>query len=70
MELLDLEDFRYNYVNMTGFRLIKRDEAPFKEIAPDLTRFYERSSLGSFSEVYVNDTLGLTVGIWRAVCKS
>lgn len=43
MELLNLDDFRHNYVNMTGFRILKRDQLAFKEIAQTVPSFLNAS---------------------------
>lgn len=43
MELLNLDDFRHNYVNMTGFRVVKRDQLAFKEVAQAVPSFLDAS---------------------------
>ncbi|XP_055331757.1 glutamate receptor ionotropic, kainate 2-like isoform X2 [Paramacrobiotus metropolitanus] len=61
LELLNLEDFRHNYVNITGFRLIKRDETPYKEIAQSLHKLHESSvAIGIDSYYPFNESLSLT----------
>jgi hypothetical protein len=61
MELFDLEDFRHNYVNMTAFRLIKRDETVFKDVAEAMARFRQRTPMGATPLLIFNETFALTV---------
>lgn len=39
IETFDLEDFKYNYVNITAFRLVDADDAAVRGILRDMERF-------------------------------
>lgn len=39
LETFDLEDFKYNYVNITSFRLVNRGDVVVKDILKDLTYY-------------------------------
>jgi hypothetical protein len=43
MELMELEDFKYNTANITAFRLVKTNSSFFKEISSNLTDYYSIS---------------------------
>ena len=39
IESHDLEDFRYNFVNMTAFRMVDSEDLNVKEILRDMEKF-------------------------------
>ncbi|KAG5884118.1 hypothetical protein JTB14_009173 [Gonioctena quinquepunctata] len=39
METLDLEDFKYNFVNMTAFRIVNIEDLPVREVLRDMVKF-------------------------------
>ena len=45
METFDLEDFKYNFVNMTAFRVVDVADLAVQEVLRDMARF--QASLGS-----------------------
>lgn len=49
MSALDLDDYRYNHVNITGFRLIDPDDPFVKSIMKDMFWFQMNARLSVFS---------------------
>lgn len=45
IELLDLEDYRHNFVNITGFRLVKTEDEFTKKIIDDIYLYGENTQL-------------------------
>jgi ionotropic kainate glutamate receptor 2 len=39
IETFDLEDFKYNFVNMTAFRIVDAENVGVSEILKDMERF-------------------------------
>lgn len=39
IETFDLEDFKYNFVNMTAFRIVDAEDVGVKEILKDMEKF-------------------------------
>jgi ionotropic kainate glutamate receptor 2 len=39
IETFDLEDFKYNFVNMTAFRMVDAEDVGVREILRDMERF-------------------------------
>jgi ionotropic kainate glutamate receptor 2 len=39
IETFDLEDFKYNFVNMTAFRIVDSENVGVREILKDMERF-------------------------------
>jgi hypothetical protein len=39
IETFDLEDFKYNFVNMTAFRIVDAEDVGVREILKDMERF-------------------------------
>ena len=39
IETFDLEDFKYNFVNMTAFRIFDAEDVGVREILKDMERF-------------------------------
>lgn len=39
IETFDLEDFKYNFVNMTAFRIVDIDDLSVKEVLRDMVKF-------------------------------
>lgn len=39
LEIFDLEDFKYNYVNITSFRLVNREDVVVKDILKDFVYY-------------------------------
>lgn len=40
IDSFDLEDFKYNFVNITAFRLVDAEDVGVREILKDMDRFY------------------------------
>lgn len=47
LETFDLEDFKYNFVNVTAFRLIDNDDIGVRETLKDMRQFYLREDFKS-----------------------
>lgn len=47
LETFDLEDFRYNFVNVTTFRLIDNDDIAVRDTLKDMRQFYLHQRLHS-----------------------
>ena len=45
MELLDLEDYRHNFVNLTCFRLVKSEDDFTRKIIDDIYLYSENTQL-------------------------
>jgi len=45
IELLDLEDYRHNFVNLTGFRLVNSDDQFTKKVLDEMNYFRENTQL-------------------------
>jgi hypothetical protein len=39
IETFDLEDFKYNFVNMTAFRIVDAEDVGVREILKDMEKF-------------------------------
>ena len=39
IETFDLEDFKYNFVNMTAFRIVDAEDVAVREILKDMEKF-------------------------------
>ena len=44
VEMLDLEDYRHNFVNLTGFRLVDVEDSFTKSILYDIQLFRENTN--------------------------
>nr|CAD7399734.1 unnamed protein product [Timema poppensis] len=49
IETFDLEDFKYNFVNMTAFRIVDAEDVSVQEILKDMERFHPTGNLGSLT---------------------
>lgn len=47
LETFDLEDFKYNFVNVTAFRLIDNDDMAVRETLKDMRSYYLREDFKS-----------------------
>lgn len=45
VDILDLEDFKYNFVNLTSFRLVNSDDVSVRNTVKQLYRFTEQEQL-------------------------
>lgn len=44
IDAFDLDDFKHNFVNITGFRLLNVDDIGVREIIKDMRRFQQRQT--------------------------
>lgn len=47
LETFDLEDFKYNFVNVTSFRLIDHEDMGVRDTLKDMRQFYLREDFKS-----------------------
>lgn len=50
VESFDLEDFKYNFVNITAFRLVESEDVAIREILKDIDRFYAKQNIKFFNK--------------------
>ncbi|KAL1516627.1 hypothetical protein ABEB36_000512 [Hypothenemus hampei] len=53
IETFDLEDFKYNFVNMTAFRVVDTDQLYVKEILRDMARFQANQELAPINNSFI-----------------
>lgn len=53
IEMFDLEDFKYNFVNMTAFRIVDSSEVSVQEILRDMARFHGNSGLPILNSSFI-----------------
>lgn len=51
--MFDLEDFKYNFVNMTAFRVVDAGELSVQEVLRDMARFQPGPNGPSFNSTYI-----------------
>ncbi|XP_044737690.1 glutamate receptor ionotropic, kainate 2 isoform X2 [Chrysoperla carnea] len=51
LETFDLEDFKYNFVNMTAFRIVDIEDIAVREILRDMERYQPQTNIGHSSTV-------------------
>lgn len=45
LETFDLEDFKYNFVNMTAFRVVDAEDLAVQEVLRDMVKFQNTLSM-------------------------
>lgn len=53
IETFDLEDFKYNFVNMTAFRVVDIDQLYVKEILRDMAKFQTNQELTPINSTFI-----------------
>ncbi|XP_066250742.1 glutamate receptor ionotropic, kainate 2-like isoform X7 [Euwallacea similis] len=53
IETFDLEDFKYNFVNMTAFRVVDIDQLFVKEVLRDMARFQANQELSPVNSSFI-----------------
>ncbi|XP_076271918.1 glutamate receptor ionotropic, kainate 2-like isoform X2 [Rhynchophorus ferrugineus] len=53
IETFDLEDFKYNFVNMTAFRIVDTDQLSVREILRDMSKFQANQELTPFNTSFI-----------------
>lgn len=53
IETFDLEDFKYNFVNMTAFRVVDVDQLYVKEILRDMAKFQTNQELAPINSSFI-----------------
>lgn len=48
IETFDVEDFKYNFVNITAFRLVDSSDIGVKELVKDMERYYHSQNVSLF----------------------
>lgn len=57
IETFDLEDFKYNFVNMTAFRVVDGDQVFVKEVLRDMAKFQANQELTLINSSYIQVSL-------------
>jgi hypothetical protein len=63
IETFDLEDFKYNFVNMTAFRIVDAEDVGVREILKDMERFQP------VGHSILNKSHIIQVGYFYVFCK-
>jgi ionotropic kainate glutamate receptor 2 len=50
IESFDMEDFKYNFVNITAFRLVDVNDIAVKELLKDMERYYSEQNINVFNK--------------------
>ncbi|CAH1170182.1 unnamed protein product [Phaedon cochleariae] len=53
METFDLEDFKYNFVNMTAFRIVDIDDLSAKEVLRDMVKFQANKDVQPINSSFI-----------------
>lgn len=53
IETFDLEDFKYNFVNMTAFRVVDIDDSSVKEVLRDMVKFQSNRDVQPINSSYI-----------------
>lgn len=53
IETFDLEDFKYNFVNMTAFRVVDLDDLAVTEVLRDMVKFQSNREIQPFNASYI-----------------
>ncbi|XP_050301840.1 glutamate receptor ionotropic, kainate 2-like isoform X14 [Anthonomus grandis grandis] len=53
IETFDLEDFKYNFVNMTAFRIVDIDQLYVREVLRDMAKFQANQELAPINGSYI-----------------
>ncbi|CAH1957061.1 unnamed protein product [Acanthoscelides obtectus] len=53
METLDLEDFKYNFVNMTAFRIVDIDDLHVKELLRGISKFQTNKNVQPINSSFI-----------------
>jgi len=62
LETYDLEDFKYNFVNITSFRLVDIGDVGVKQILKDLGTYSHHMFQKPFMNPHVRKSISLEVG--------
>lgn len=56
IETFDLEDFKYNFVNMTAFRVVDANDLAVREVLRDMQKFHpnQNSAFLNFTVIQVS----------------
>lgn len=52
LETYDMEDFKYNFVNITGFRLINMADIGMRELIKDIKSYYYKENANYFNDKF------------------
>jgi glutamate receptor, ionotropic, invertebrate len=50
IETFDMEDFKYNFVNITAFRLVDSNDIGIKELIKDMSKYYHQQNIEMFNQ--------------------
>lgn len=57
IETFDLEDFKYNFVNMTAFRVVDIGDLSVQEVLRDMSKFQASPSSTGFNSTFIQVSL-------------
>lgn len=57
IETFDLEDFKYNFVNMTAFRVVDATDLYVQEILRDMAKFQQNPNTFTFNSTFIQVNL-------------
>lgn len=55
IDAFDLDDFKYNYVNITAFRLVDIDNIGVREIIKHMKRYYQKQQVRPIYKLLVRE---------------
>lgn len=53
IESFDMEDFKYNFVNITSFRLVDVGDISVRELLKDMERYYFNQNINAFNRTRI-----------------
>lgn len=60
IERFDLEDFKYNFVNMTAFRVVNVADLPVQKVLRDMARFQSAHNSTTFNSSFIEVSISAT----------
>lgn len=70
MEAFDLEDFKYNFVNITAFRIVDIDDISVKETIRSMMKFQPNKELRFMNSTYIQVTFFILLTLHLIFFKS
>lgn len=58
IEAFDMEDFKYNFVNITAFRLVDVNDIGVKELLKEMERHYSDQNINVFNKSRIIEVRG------------
>ncbi|CAD5117344.1 DgyrCDS6128 [Dimorphilus gyrociliatus] len=67
---IDLENFRYNYVNLTGFSLIDYDASYLEEVRRDVKKYEDKNNINIMKEGTIETQTALVYDAFQVLAKA